>query len=73
MRKTTRLLLLSAMLCSGGCLLPRQHVLPDQSVPHRLAKPETVWIWVRRPDGDLVQEKVRVEAGWWVAAPSVVE
>ena len=62
----------SAMLLPG-CQLPRQVALPDQSIPHRVATETIVDVWVRRPDGQLVVERVRLMPGWWLASPMVVE
>lgn len=61
--------LASLLLCSGCSLLPRDHVLPDPERPHRLAKPATVTVWVRRADGSLVQETVTATTDWWIASP----
>lgn len=49
-----------------------RRAIPDQSIPHRLAKPATLTLWVRRADGRMVEERVAVPAGWWVAGPLVV-
>lgn len=72
---TKMLLALSAlaMLSTGCSVLPRETAIPDPKIPHRVAEDTTVWVWVRRPTGDLVKEKVKLQAGWWVASPLVVE
>ena len=71
MLKTFSALIAYATLC--GCILPRETMLPDRSIVHKVAKPTTVVIWVRRADGSLVEESVRLQAGWYVAAPEIVE
>jgi hypothetical protein len=38
-----------------------------------VARETVVEVWVRRPDGALSREKVRVLPGWWIAGPPVVE
>lgn len=68
----TALVLLASALASPGCSL-RQPVLPDETVPHRLAQPARLTVWVRRDDGRLVEQTVSVPAGWWIASPRVVE
>ena len=60
------------LLLLTGCL-PTQVALPDPTIPHRVARETVVLVWVRRRDGKLVQEPVRVMPGWWVAGPQVVE
>jgi len=69
--RTTALALLVCGLLSSGCA--RRHAIPDPSVPHRVARETTAVVWVRRHDGRLVEERVRVLPGWWLAAPQVVE
>ena len=70
MTKTLAALIACVLLC--GCL-PRETTLPDRSIVHRVAKPVAVVIWVRRADGSLVEESVRLEPGWYVAAPEIVD
>lgn len=70
--KMLSVLIASAML-SGCSLLPRQTVLPNPNIPHRVAEDATVKVWVRRPDGKLVKEPVKLGEGWWIASPQVVE
>lgn len=49
-------------------------MLPDPSVPHRVAEDTEVEIWVRvAPGTKLTRQKVRLPAGWWVASPEVVD
>lgn len=57
-----------------GCSLfqPRTQVIPDQTIPHRLAQPIDVVIWARTPDGKFQQQPVHVPDGWWIASPQVV-
>ena len=64
-------LMLSVML--SACATPRQAVLPDPKIPHRVALPAEVTVWLRRKDGSLAQEVIRVDAGWYVAGPMVVD
>ena len=72
MLKTKTPLLACALLFSGCSLMPRPQILPDPNVPHQVAAETTVTIWARRPDGQLVQQPVRVLPGWWIASPQVV-
>lgn len=69
--RTVLVLIASVTLCTG--CLPQERHLPDESIPHRIAREATVWIWVRRADGSLVQERVRAAEGWWLASSRVVE
>lgn len=68
----TLLMLIACAALSSGCV-PREATLPDHSIPHRVAQETTLVIWVRRPDGKFVEEEVKIEPGWWVASPWVVE
>jgi hypothetical protein len=70
MRMTVKLLVASTML-SVGCAA--QPVIPDPTVPHRVAKEVEVVVWVRLPDGSLQKQTVRVLPGWWIAGPPVVD
>lgn len=70
-RLLTALGLLACALLLSSCL-PRTEALPDPSIPHRVADEAAVVVWVRRPDGLLVRETVRLLPGWWVASPQVV-
>jgi hypothetical protein len=64
--------LAACAMLSSGCV-PRTQTLPDPAIPHRLAAPAEVEVWVRRPDGVLTRERIRAEVGWWLASPQVVE
>lgn len=72
MKRIASVLIVFAML-SQACSLPQQAVLPDHRIPHQVARETTVQVWVRRADGQLVAERVRLMPGWWVASPQVVE
>lgn len=58
---------------SGCSLLPQERLLPDETIPHRISEETDVQVWVRRPDGSLVEEWVRIDPGWWVASPQLVD
>ncbi len=60
-----------AFLSLPGCSPDR--ALPSSKVPHRLAEPADVVIWVRTPDGDFQKQPVHVPDSWWIAAPEIVE
>jgi hypothetical protein len=62
----------SMMLWLASCRAGPQ-VLPDPTIPHRIAKETTVTVWARDPDGTLRQVPVRALPGWWLASPQVVE
>lgn len=64
------LLILLGLL--AGCDLSRK-VIPDSSIPHRVASETNVVVWVRGPDGKLSQVEVRLLAGWWIASDRIVE
>ena len=66
-------LLVSALLLPGCLFLPQERALPNPAIPHQIAESSTLTIWVRRPDNSLVKETVRVDPGWFVASPQVVE
>lgn len=68
-------LLMLSLLSSAGCSLfpERDQVLLNPSVPHRLAESCDAVVWARKPDGTLVQQPVRLEAGWWIASPAVLD
>jgi hypothetical protein len=55
--------------------LVRSHgrVIPDQSIPHRVAEEARVQIWVRVAGGGFSREPVRLYEGWLVAAPILIE
>jgi hypothetical protein len=63
-------LLASGLLSIGCCSSGR--VVPDQAVPHQLAREVCVEVWARRPDGQLERVKVKAPAGWWLASDQVV-
>lgn len=65
------LVLIASALLSSGCV--RRLVIPDPTVPHRVAKEAKVQIWVETADGKWVKQKVKILEGWWVASPQVVE
>lgn len=64
--------LVALLLLSAGCVTT-QGAVPDQRIPHRLARDAKLYIWVRDDAGKLREEKVQVFAGWWIASPAVVE
>lgn len=66
------LALIASALLSTGCAV-RVLTVPDPSVPHRVAEPARVKVWVRSPDGTLTKQEVRLEEGWWVASPVLIE
>ena len=66
-------LLVSALLLQGCMFLPQERALPNPAIPHQIAESSTLTIWVRRTDNSLVKETVRVDPGWFVASPQVVE
>jgi hypothetical protein len=68
----TALALFASVMLFSGCL-PRHHVIPDKSVPHQVAQPAKVVIWVRKADGEKVQERIWLMPGDWVADSRVVE
>lgn len=70
----TALALLASVLLLPGCLfLPQERALPNPAIPHRVAETSTLTIWVRRPDNSLVKERIRVDPGWFIASPQIVE
>lgn len=72
MLRTMLVLIACAMPLSGCALVPRQAALPDPRIPHRVASPATVEVWVRIGD-ELKKERVRIDPGWYVAGPMVVD
>ncbi len=64
--------LLVFALVSTSCVA-RVTVVPDPRVPHQLAEDADAQIWVRRADGTLAKQPMRIPAGWWVAGPLVTE
>lgn len=63
--------LIASVLLSSGCAHKR--VLPDPSIPHRVAEEANLTIWVRGSNGKLTKQPVKILEGWWVASPQVVE
>ncbi len=68
---TVIVLIACVMLCSA--CVPKTLTIPDPSIPHRVAEEAAVVIWVRRSDGVLTRERVRLMPGDWIASPQVVE
>lgn len=64
-------IVLVALLMLLGCT--RQPILLDQTVPHRIAEPTTVYVWARGPDGKMMKAPAQVADGWWLASPLLVE
>jgi hypothetical protein len=73
MRMTLPAVIACALLGSGCSLVPQERMLPSRSIPHRLSQSAEITVWVRRDTGELVEESVRVDPGWYVAAPEIVE
>ena len=68
-----RLVLCGSAALFSGCVTTKA-VLPDQSIPHRLAAPvKGVTLWCADPTGGLRKCKADLPEGWWVASPLVVE
>ena len=65
------LVLLVCVMPLGGCA--SRAVIPDHTVPHRVATEAVVQVWAQRADGRWVKTEVRLLEGWWIAAPQVVE
>lgn len=66
----------NALLLFALLLLGCQHqkrILPDETVPHRLAKPVDAFIFVETRPGVFTEQSVELPANWWVASPKVVE
>lgn len=57
------------MLFISGCA-PR--VVPDERIPHRVAKATEATVWARGADGRIVETLVEVPAGWWVVSDRIV-
>lgn len=77
MKLSRPLTALAVMLCAlplPGCLgLAQERILPDPRIPHQVAERTEATVWCRRPDGSLVKQVVRLEEGWWIASPAVVQ
>lgn len=71
MRRTLLAGIVFVTLSAGCATTPK--VLPDPSIPHRVAKDGKVTIYVRQPDGRLKKEEVKLQEGWWIASPQIVE
>lgn len=67
--RTVVALIAFGTLCAG--CVPPTLVIPDPSIPHRLASDATVTIEVAHPSGQVERQKVKVPAGWWVASDAV--
>jgi len=68
-------MLIACVLCAcatllPGCFAPR--VIPDQSIPHQLAAPATLTVWLTMPDGRKVDQAMAFPAGCWIAFPAIV-
>jgi len=44
----------------------------DPTIPHRVAHPVSVDVFVRLPGGDYLIERVTVPAGAWIANPEAL-
>ena len=71
MTKTAAVLCALAALSLTSC--GGKGVIPDPTIPHRLAEEAEVKLWVRQPDGTLRKTCARALEGWWLAGPPVVE
>lgn len=71
MRTIMSALLASAMLLTVACA--HSQAIPDPTVPHQVARETAVTVWVRQPDGKMVEQTVRLLKGWWIAGPPVVD
>lgn len=71
------MMMIARVLCASAALLltscAGKGVIPDPTIPHRLAAEADVVIWARQADGTLKRTKARALAGWWLAGPPVVE
>lgn len=70
------LLVAGLLFSSAGCastLSKAGAILPDNTIPHRVAEEAVILVWARNDKGELVKTKIRVLPGWWVAGPRVVE
>lgn len=67
------LLSLGMLLLALASCIPRQEVIPDLKIPHRVAENAEIKIYTKRPDGQYVVETVQLSKGWWIASPYVVE
>jgi hypothetical protein len=69
--KTAAVLFASLVLSLTSCA--GRGVIPDPTIPHRLAADADVVLWMRQPDGTLKKVEAHALAGWWLAGPPVVE
>lgn len=63
--------LLAFALLLLGC--PKRTVVPDPTIPHQVAEGSDVTVWCGTTDRKLAKCEVRLDRGWWVASPQVVE
>lgn len=73
MQMTRPVLMLCALLLPGCLGISRDQAIPDERIPHQASRDFDAYIWVRRPDGVLVEQWVEFRKGHWIAAPQVVE
>lgn len=59
---------LSLASCAG-----EQAVRLDPTVPHQISRPVDLRVWVPVGDGKAVEKLVRVDAGWWLASPVLLD
>ncbi len=65
------LMLVACALLFSGCAT--RAVIPDPTVPHRVAEETAVVVWAQRPDGRWVKARVRLLAGDWIASSQIIE
>ena len=68
----TLTLALACVTLLPACRLPGNRVIPDVAIPHQISRDAILSVYTRQADGSFVEEKVRVEKGWWVASPQVI-
>jgi hypothetical protein len=60
----------------GLLLLPAcvttQRVKLDPRIPHQVSQPVNVMVW-SEIDGKAIEVPARLDAGWWVASPVLLE
>src|SRR6056297_748494 len=71
LRLIALVLIVFAMLLSGCGRATQTLAIPDQSIPHRIAAPTKVQIFVRTNNG-MAKQTVQVLEGWWIASPTVM-
>src|SRR6056297_1173280 len=69
--RTALVLIVFVLLLSGCGRATQTLAIPDQSIPHRIAAPTTVQIFVRTNNG-MAKQTVQVLEGWWIASPTVM-